>query len=226
MDCLMVGKQAKFEGRAASGRIPVRARAVIRVGDLRPTDHVLDVGCGEGEVALEVAGCVERLHGLDIRSSRVQRAAECSARRGVGNTTFEATAIQDFPFEPCSWDVSLFMRVLGKSGGGWTVGEADFGRVLRATRRQAIVQAGRLRSEHRIGWLLGICEDHGFDAAWFVRPHLIVANRRGAGAQIRALPEQIYVRAPSGRTVLVPTARLHDDHPVVKTFEAEPRAAA
>jgi SAM-dependent methyltransferase len=200
-----------------------RTLAVARIGDFRPTDHVLDVGCGEGKVALEVAPLVEHVHGLDIRAARVRRAAARAAERGIRNATFEATAIQDYPFEPLSWDITLFMRVWGKGEGARHVGGAEFERVLQATRRQTIVQAGKLRSEERIRGILEICDDCGFDVACFEQLHLIVANRRGAGARVGVLPESVLVPIPSG-PVLVPTERL-PDHPIVKSFDPDLRAA-
>jgi SAM-dependent methyltransferase len=218
-----MAEKGKTNRRAGEVSTPRRALAVTRIGDLRSTDHVLDVGCSEGEVALEVAGLVEHVHGLDIRSARVQRAAERAAELGIRNASFEATAIQDYPFEPRSWDVTLFMRVWGKGAGARAVGEEEFERLLRATRRQAIVQAGKLRSEQRIRRIFEICDDHGFDAAWFMQLHLIVANRRGAGARIHAFPERVLVPAPSGR-VLVPTETLAD-HPVIRSVDPDLRAA-
>jgi SAM-dependent methyltransferase len=204
-------------------RTPRRALAVTRIGDLRATDHVLDVGCAEGWVAVEVAGLVERLHALDISSARVQRAVERAAERGLRNASFEVAAIQGYPFEHRSWDVTLFMRVWRKGAGGRAVGEADLERVLDATRRQSIVQAGKRRSEQRLRRILEICDDHGFDVASFAEQHLIVANRRGAGARLHALPERVLVRGRSG-PALVPTATV-PGHPITRSFDPQLRAA-
>jgi ubiquinone/menaquinone biosynthesis C-methylase UbiE len=49
---------------------------------------VLDVGCGDGEVAVAVAECVERLHGLDVRGERVRVAVQLAAERGISNASF------------------------------------------------------------------------------------------------------------------------------------------
>jgi SAM-dependent methyltransferase len=219
----MPERKAKTYIHTDGVKTPGRALAVVRVADLRPTDHVLDVGCGDGLVALEVAGFVEHLHGLDVRPTRVQRAGERAAERGIRNATFEATTIQNYSFDPRSWDVTLFMRVFGKGTGARAVGEAEFRRLLQATRRQAIVQAGKPRSEQGIRRILEVCSDEGFDAAWFVQLNLIVANRRGAGARIHALPERVLVRTPSGRE-FVPAAT-RPDHPMVSSFDPDLRAA-
>jgi SAM-dependent methyltransferase len=204
-------------------RTPRRALAVAQIADLRPTDHALDVGCAEGDVALALAGFVEGLHGLDSSPARVQRAAERASERGIRNATFEVAAIQDYPFEPRSWDITLFMRVWGKGDGDRKVADAEFERVLSATRRQTIVQAGKLRSEERLRRIFEICDDHGFDVASFERQYLIVANRRGAGARLRALPERVVVPTRSG-PLLVPTASARD-HPMVRSFDPDLLAA-
>jgi SAM-dependent methyltransferase len=209
---------------AGKGRPPRRALALIRVGDLRPTDHVLDVGCADGEVALEVAGLVEHVHGIDIRPDRAQRAVERAAERGIGNAGFEVSSIQDYPLQPDSWDVTLFMRVWGKGSPASHVQDAELERVLRATRRQAIVQAGKRRAERRLHRIFAIFDEQGFDAAWFVELNLIVANRRGAGARIGALPERVAIPGPAGvrlvRTTSVP------NHPVAQSYDPKRRTAA
>jgi SAM-dependent methyltransferase len=219
----MPERQARRDRHAGGIRTPRRARALIGIADLRLTDHVLDVGCADGEVALAVAGLVQRLHGLDIRAERVERAAQRAAENGISNATFEVAAIQEYPFSPRSWDVALLMRVWGKGEGARRVGEAEFERVLRATRRQAIVQAGKPRSEQSIRRVMEICDDNGFDVAWFVSRNLVVANRRGADARIHALPERVLVSGRS-ESVIVPTEAV-PDHPMVRSFDPELRTA-
>jgi SAM-dependent methyltransferase len=212
----MLERQARSVEQAQGFQAPGRESAVIQIGDLRPRDHVLDVGCAEGEVALAVAEFVELVHGLDIRVERIRRAAEWAVERGASNASFEVSSIQDYAFAVNSWDVTLFMRVWGQGTGERTVGEAELERVLRATRRQAIIQAGKRRSEDKIRRVMEICSRNGFDAGWFVRQHLIVANRRGTDACIHALPERVLVSSPSG-SALVPTEAV-PDHPLTKSF--------
>jgi SAM-dependent methyltransferase len=191
----------------ALGRLPKRANAVLRFADLRPTDHVLDVGCADGLIALQLARWVERVHGFDISPTRVARASRSAAEAGVENATFEVRSVQDFPFEPLSWDVTLFMRVWGKGSGAKSVGAQDLARILRATRRQLIVLANVHRfidAEPLLAQILDVCDRSEFDALCSSRPNLIIANRRGTDARLGEVP----------KLAIVPTATLLD-HPVV-----------
>jgi SAM-dependent methyltransferase len=191
----------------ALGKLPKRAGAVLRFADLRPTDHVLDVGCADGSIALEVARRVERVHGFDISPTRVARASRSAAEAGIENATFETISVHDFPFEPNSWDVTLFMRVWGKGSGTKTVGAEELARILIATRRQLILLANVhsfIRSEPLLATILDVCDQNEFEALCSSRPNLIIANRRGTDARLGELP----------KLAIVPTALL-PDHPVV-----------
>ena len=209
-------EQGRSFRRQAGEQAPRRARAVTRIADLRPTDRVLDVGCGWGEVATVVAPYVEHVHGLDLQADRVQRAGERAAEAGLGNTSFEAIALQDYPFEPLSWDVTLFMRVWGKEIAGPAVGEDDLVKILSATRRQAVMQVGKPRRRHRIGRVLELCEEEGFDAGWFVGLHLVIANRRGTDAVVHEVPDRVLTSTPAGPEVVA--TETMPDHPLVKSY--------
>jgi hypothetical protein len=115
------------------------------------------------------------------------------------------------------------MRVWGKGDGDRKVADAELERVLWATRRQTIVQAGKFRSEEGLRRIIEICDDHGFDVAAFERQYLVVANRRDSGARIQALPERVLVATRSGRA-LVPTASVRD-HPMIRSFDPDLLAA-
>jgi SAM-dependent methyltransferase len=198
---------------------PERANAIRRFADLRPTDDVLDIGCAEGVVALELADWVEHMHGIDSSPTRVAKASRSAAERGIENATFEAISVQDFPFEPLSWDVTLLMRIWGKGAGRKTVGATELARILGATRRQLILLANVQRFVHlepRLAEILDVCDQNQFDALCFGQPvdkvsrsNLIIANRRGADARVSELPN----------LALVPTAALLD-HPVVMSSTA------
>jgi hypothetical protein len=150
-------------------------------------------------------------------------AVELAAERGISNASFEKARIEDYPFEPRAWDITLFMRVWGQGEGARKVGDAALARVLQTTRRQAIIQAGKPRSEQKLRQVMEICDWNGFDAAWLVSRKLIVANRRGANARIHALPERELLSGPSGFELLPADAA--PDHPMVKSFDRKTEAA-
>lgn len=188
------------------------------VADLRRTDHVVDVGCAEGLITMEVAGLVERAHGIEFFEERVDQARRIAAERGISNVTFEAANIVEMQVPPLSYDVTLFLGVWGKNPDDEnTVGAAELRRFLHATRRQLIARAGVQRPPARqrsLKTILRVCDQCSFDAVCFNNPrvdrrkdpggNLIVANRRGTDARLRSVPG----------LVLIP-AELLPDHPVI-----------
>jgi len=61
-------------------------REIARILSLGSEDHVLDVGCGTGIIALSLSPWVGSIVGLDISPKMVARAQENS--RGAGNIQF------------------------------------------------------------------------------------------------------------------------------------------
>lgn len=90
-------------------RNPESNRAVIELIDLKPTDRVLDVGCGAGAALLQAAGMVEKgtLAGLDP----TEKLARLAARR-VPSATIEVASVDDMPFADASftavWSISAY----------------------------------------------------------------------------------------------------------------------
>jgi len=181
---------------------------------------VLDVGCAEGRITLEVALAVAEAKGFDVSAERVAEAARLAAERGIENATFDVGSIDDYPLAPGSFDVTLFLAVWGKPlGGGRTVGATHLRRILQATRRQLIVRVGVQKEpskERRLAEILALCGEEGFDALCFsrarddseafTRGNLLVAHRRGTDARAGDLPP----------LVLVPTELLSED-PIVRS---------
>lgn len=79
---------------------------------LRANDSVLDFGCATGIKALELAGCVREIQGIDISSNMVAAAKRNAAERKIRNVNFTQATIFDRRFEEEMWDVILAFGIL------------------------------------------------------------------------------------------------------------------
>lgn len=57
---------------------------------LASTDVVLDFGSGSGEYSLELAGSVDRIHGIDTSGQMIELAGQKAVKRQVPNASFAA----------------------------------------------------------------------------------------------------------------------------------------
>lgn len=202
------------QGGKYSEPLSYRWGDVELVTDFRPTDHVLDMGCAEGLLTMEVAKRVASVHGVEIRPIRVEHARKEAATRGLSNVTFDVGSVYEYPLEPNSYDVSLLLGVLGQRiGKNNFIGLDALERVLKATRRQVVVRVGLnwARAENGID-LNGIIETmdaHGFDGIAIARfepqGHLIIGNKRGTDAKLLRISP----------LVLMPVEAMQN-HPCVK----------
>jgi len=72
---------------------------------MKPTDVVLDVGCGTGSLALRLAAGAATIHGLDISSEMIRIAKGKAEAEGVANVRFHVGVLDSFElFEPASLD--------------------------------------------------------------------------------------------------------------------------
>ncbi len=189
---------------------------LAQVADLRPTDIVLDMGCAEGLISLEVAKHVSHVDGIEFNPVLLERAASAAAEKNVGNASFRVGSVLDPDVLSKSYDVVLFLGVMGKRAGDQRVGLAELGRMLAATRRQIIVRVNiqkraylRSDDDFRLHDILTLMDQKGFDAICFDKReehgNLIVGNRRGTGGRLRsALPN-----------VVIPTEMM-GDHPCLR----------
>jgi SAM-dependent methyltransferase len=180
-----------------------RWHEVRRLMDLRPTDRVLDVGCAEGWMTLEMAREVEHAHGFDTVETRIAEAQRLAEQQGAGNATFEVASVIGYPIEPLSYDVTLFSSVWGRQSASQDVGARELEALLRGTRRELVARINVTDFPGRLEEILDVCDRNEFDALAFPGK-LIVALRRSVDAQIPQLP----------RYAILPTSRL--DNPVAR----------
>ena len=134
-----------------SGTAARITRAVARMPGSR-VPRILDVGCGGGDVAIQVArwaarrGRAVELVGLDRSAVALSHARATAERAGVGVDFVEADAIRDFPEGP--WDlvvINLFLHHLD---------DDEVVALLTAVRRTADALLAQDLLRGRFGYLL------------------------------------------------------------------------
>ena len=79
---------------------------IIRLLDLKETDHVLDVATGTGEPGLTIAEIVKRgqVTGIDISDGMLAVAEENAAKRGIANYKTMVGDVCELPFDDNTFD--------------------------------------------------------------------------------------------------------------------------
>jgi SAM-dependent methyltransferase len=81
-----------------------RKLAVVRAM-LRPTDRLLDLGCGTGTILLELAPHVAEAHGVDLSPGMIAIATRKAAAAGIENVRFRAQAASGLDdMADATWD--------------------------------------------------------------------------------------------------------------------------
>lgn len=91
-----------------SASVRVMGAYVPSIG-VRPDDRVLDVGCGAGGLALELATLCPQgsVLGVDLSSQMLEVAAKRAATRGLTNVAFERADAQTHAFAHESFDLAV-----------------------------------------------------------------------------------------------------------------------
>lgn len=160
-----MARQHRFWNRRAeawdvgAGENPGLVRVVEEVvsqAALRPSDHVVDLGCGSGQVSLAVAPHVATVTAVDISEKMIDLLLAHAAEAGVDNLLGKASPIERLDFAPGTVDVVVtnyvlhhlrdedkalvVRRVYGwlRPGGRFVVGDMMFGRGAEARDRAII----------------------------------------------------------------------------------------
>lgn len=96
----MTSKEARFWDKKARGyaKSPIAdmdayERTLERTrAHLKPSDHILELGCGTGSTALRLAGQVAKVTASDVSSEMVQIGREKAQAQGCENIEFVAAA--------------------------------------------------------------------------------------------------------------------------------------
>lgn len=125
------------------------------LGHLLPPLDVVDIGCGEGYLTVEVARWARRVVAVDRSTAVLARAKALAGRRRASNITFKRGEIDRLPLEAASVDVALLCQALHHAvDPAHAVVEAA--RVVRAGGRLLVLD---LRA-HEEGWVRDKLGDH------------------------------------------------------------------
>lgn len=82
---------------------------LMEAAGIRPDDHVLDVGCGNGQCTREAArrAIDGTALGIDLSQSMIRVAEAVAHREGLANAAFVVGDAQIYPFPPAGFDVAL-----------------------------------------------------------------------------------------------------------------------
>lgn len=126
--------------------------------ELRPTDSVLDVGCAEGLISMEVASMVQSVRGVELDAGRIETAKQVQAERKIENATFESGSVLDLDLPEKSYDVVLFLSVYQQLP--HDLRDVALEKVLRAARRLAAVRTPALEKKvNPVKKVLGLHRD-------------------------------------------------------------------
>ncbi len=110
---LFWGRIAKNFDRQEENVAQARGKTVERTKKyLRGSDVLLDYGCGTGALAVELAGSVKTVQGIDISSKMIAAAKRKAEERNIENIDFRQSTLFDHRLEKESFDVVLASGIL------------------------------------------------------------------------------------------------------------------
>lgn len=74
--------------------------------------HLLDVGCGSGELSLDLSASVGRVTGIDVEVEEIEAARQAATRAGITNAHFEVADVYRLDVASDHFDVVLAHSVL------------------------------------------------------------------------------------------------------------------
>ncbi|VVB51778.1 Ubiquinone biosynthesis O-methyltransferase [uncultured archaeon] len=106
-------RMAKYLDREERKDEPTNVKIIEKTRNrLKISDNVLDYGCGTGTAAIEIAGSVKTVKGIDISSKMIEAAKRKTVEHKVKNIDFAQTTIFDEKLRKGSFDVILCFYLL------------------------------------------------------------------------------------------------------------------
>jgi len=107
------GIAAKYAAKPVANVTAFERKKAITRKYLRPDSTVLEIGCGTGSLALELAASVAQVHAMDISPEMLRIANQKKDARAVTNVIFHHGALDSVsPFEPAQFDDAWAYSVL------------------------------------------------------------------------------------------------------------------
>ena len=165
---------------------------LIRSAGLRPSDRLLDLCCGQGRHALELARRGFRhVTGLDCSRYLTRLARERARQYGL-DASFREGDARDLHFDDCEFDCAC---ILGNSFGYFERPEDDLA-VLEAVRR-ALVPGGKLVMDLMDGeWMRRHFEPRSWE--WIGQNRFVCRERSLAEDRERLISREVVVDAERG----------------------------
>ncbi|MCI0794982.1 MAG: methyltransferase domain-containing protein [Chloroflexi bacterium] len=162
------------------GREPAFRKTTLELGELRPGQKLLDVGCGTGTLAILAkakAGPDGEVHGIDASPEMIEVACRKADKAGA-DVRFQVGLFEDIPFPDDQFDLALsslmlhhlpdelkregfaeIYRVLKPGGRLLTV---DFGAPSNSLISHLMLLFGHSRTQSNVQELMTMMEDAGF----------------------------------------------------------------
>ena len=107
------GVAEKYARRPVANVPAFEAKKAAIKARLQPGDTILEVGCGTGSVAIELAAHTKHVHALDLSEEMIRIARRKATAAGVTNVTFHVGTVDDLSrFEPDTFDMVCAMNLL------------------------------------------------------------------------------------------------------------------
>lgn len=102
----------KYIKRPIKDQETYRKKLEITSKYLRPTDVILEVGCGSGATAIYHARKVKRVVATDISELMVQHGVTAAEKDGLNNIEFLCASVEELPHSATKFDAVLALNVL------------------------------------------------------------------------------------------------------------------